>query len=320
MKTPSVENKVEDIRSKTWIIVASSALPLLIVIIASAWKIQSMDVFLKSVAISLFVFGIGLIAAKLSSYTYMDRDLRDIENLDKAKSDFISIASHQLKSPVASLKWSMEDLELTVQEKNWSMIEKDIAEMKDSVERLAKLTRDLLDVTHIDTNQFVYTAKEFNPDIVIENAIKDLTPLAKSKEHGITHVSDCKKDLIVLADELLLYNVMENLISNAVYYALPSTSIEVKTYSHENTYEVAVTNISAPITDDEKDKLFEKFHRSEYARKVREDGTGLGLIIVKAYIERWDGTIVVTTEPSGKITFTFTIPLKSDQKWKKFSS
>ena len=304
-----IEKKVKEIQSKTWIITAASAVPLIFLIIANAWKAQSPLVLIQGITISFFVLGIGLIAAKISSHVYFTRNLREIESLDKNKSAFIAVASHQLKSPVASLKWTLEDLELSTQKEDWKEVKEKIHSMGESVERLGKLANDLLNITKIEASEVPFAPKAMNVSALVKSVIKDISPLAQKKGHTINYVSEMADTVHVLIDELLFYNVLQNLISNALAYGLPKSAIEIFSSIEGLFCKISVTNISEPLTQEEVGNLFQKFYRSEYAKKMRTDGSGLGLVIVKGYVERWGGEIKVLPEPSGKISFQFTIPL-----------
>ncbi len=312
MKQTEIDKKINKIAAKTWLIMLAASLPVIVVIVGYIWKTESPESILNIVIILLFVFGIGLIAAKLSAYSIINRNLNDIAKLDKAKTDFVAIAAHQLKSPVASIRWRLEDFALAIEEKDWKEVASRLSDLDKSSERLSRLTSDLLNVTKIDTDQIEYRKAEFNPQTTINNLIGDMEPLAKRAKLEIKVSLLDNPKFKLFADENLFKNVLQNLLTNAIKYSKAHTTIEIAAMAKGNSLVISVSNISeTPITDETLKSLFQKFYRSEDVKKKEIDGSGLGLFIAKSFVEKWGGNISAYNKANDEVCFEFNIPIST---------
>jgi signal transduction histidine kinase len=143
----SVTKHTKHIRSRIWMILLSALLPFLLLALAIVMQADTTNEKLLETALFLLAAGISFLATKLASYTIIDRYLSLIESLDDTKSDFISIASHQLKSPVSSLKYTMDVFTDALENEDWETVRDFSGDIDLSVKRLDSLTHRFLDVS-----------------------------------------------------------------------------------------------------------------------------------------------------------------------------
>jgi signal transduction histidine kinase len=260
-------------------------------------------------AVSVLCAGIAVIAAKITLHTVTERYLQVIENLSDAKSDFISIAAHQLKSPVSALQFTTDTLVDRVDIKD-SETQNLLTDLKTSVKRLDSLTHSLLNVTRIEADSFAAEPEELDLQEEITKTITELRPIAKDRE--ITTQTDlCAKDYVEAhIDPELLYGVMENLLTNAYEHAPQGSAVTVRTIKKKQTYVVQVENkVTESISQTDLDRLFQKFERGNDGQETSTGGGGIGLYIAKLYVNQWGGSIEATMKTGDTVEFAFSIPL-----------
>jgi len=246
------------------------------------------------------------------------RDIAREKEIDRAKNEFVSLASHQLRTPLGIAKWYMEAL---MGEKYLSNAPKIAREYLDEVyksnERLLSLVRDLLSISRIDQGKVRDTPELTNITQLIKDIIKAMSILARKS--NITLHLDLKKTNIpsLLIDPLRLQEVIENLIANAITYSKSSGNVEVIVDTKHESILIMVKDEGIGISQTEKAKLFTKFFRSEKASVKNTEGSGLGLYVVKSYIDGWHGTIDVESSEGKGSTFTISLPLTKESDKKK---
>lgn len=234
-------------------------------------------------------------------------DITKEYELDRAKSEFISIASHQLRTPVTALKWLNEISSPAV--KKLSPKEKEyFKNLSSSIGRLSKLVEDLLNVSRIELG----TIKEerITLDLVsfVGDFIRDLKSYADSKDHVLIMNGNVKTALINI-DSKMLYNILQNLTSNAIDYSPAKTSVTIDIDMDGGNVKVSISNKGPAIPADEQKKLFQKFYRGESTKKIKTEGTGLGLYIVKANVESVGGKVGFKSKTGEDTVFWFTLPV-----------
>ncbi|MBI2062963.1 MAG: PAS domain S-box protein [Candidatus Yanofskybacteria bacterium] len=238
------------------------------------------------------------------------RDITEHEELDIAKTEFISIASHQLRTPVSGLSWITEALQFTSQNltpKQQTYI-KDLSMLS---KRLIGLVEDLLNISRIQLKSTLVTEKNLiDVPVFIEEFIKEIEPYASSKKHAVVFNKSIVGPLTVEINKKSLYNVLQNLISNAIEYSPENTAVIVNLEKTDSFIKVSIANKGPIIPKDEQSHIFGRFYRGESAKKMKAEGTGLGLYIVKTIIEDTGGKVGFKSEESKDTTFWFTIPLK----------
>ncbi len=232
----------------------------------------------------------------------------ELRGLDQAKSDFISVVAHQLRTPLSALKWTLSlfnsgDVgELSDEQKQY------MKKMGETNDHMIKLVNDLLDANSVEVGQLSYSFGPVQVEEVIEDAIEELAAFAKKREVSLAYT---KQPLpTVRADAERLHSALQNLIDNAIKYSRAGGAIAVTAEIAGQMLRVNVADQGIGIPEEQKAHVFERFFRARNAIKAENGGTGLGLFIVKKIIEDHGGTIRFVTRENAGSTFTVELPLK----------
>ena len=227
---------------------------------------------------------------------------------NRMKSEFVSIVSHQLRSPLSNLRWA---LELLMSGKIGKIEEKQLEYftiLKENSNRMKELIEDLLIVSRIETAKLLIKKMEFSLEDLVKELIKELTPFALASNVEIKFLN--KEDLPkVFADPSQIRLVIENLLDNAIRYIKGIGVVEIKIESQEKNIYFEIRDNGVGIPKEEQKYIFQKFFRSENVLKYQTQGSGLGLYISKAIIEKLGGEIGFKSQGGIGSTFWFTLPL-----------
>ncbi len=227
-----------------------------------------------------------------------------LKALDESKDDFISMASHQLRTPLTSVKGYMSIvLDEDVGKIN-EMQRKMLNQAFFSAQRMVYLIADLLNVSRLKTGKFVIEPKTVNLANMIEEEMIQLLETAKSKDLTLTYEKP-KNFPNTVIDETKTRQVIMNYIDNAVYYTPKGGKIEVILTNSSDTIEFKVVDNGIGVPKNEQHHLFTKFYRANNARKVRPDGTGLGLFMAKKVIVAEGGVVLFDSQENKGSTFGF---------------
>lgn len=232
-----------------------------------------------------------------------------LQQLDEAKDEFVSMASHQLRTPLTSVKGYLSMvLEGDAGPLNPTQ-KKLLEEAYGSSQRMVYLVSDFLNVSRIKTGKFMLEYAETNLADIIGEEIDQLRATAKAK--NISFAYDAPHSFpSARFDENKIRQVIMNLSDNAIYYSKPGGTVTAELFAKGDqiTFRVKDTGIGVPAT--EQRDLFEKFYRASNARKVRPDGTGIGLFMIKKVIVAHGGTIIFKSTEGKGSTFGFTLPMR----------
>ena len=243
------------------------------------------------------------------------RDISKAKALEERKNEFISIATHELRTPITVIKGYLSLLKTsqdTFSEKQQLYLENAYI----ATERLVSLTEDLLQVTRLDENRMKFNLKLVELTKIIKKVSDDFSEKIRDKGLELNLSLPPFKTEIV-GDLIRLEQVFSNLIDNAIKYTIKgSISISFEHFREKTTKEdkVAVIIKDTGVGIDGKDieGIFDKFQRSDRVANLREPGVGLGLYIVKSFIEKQNGTITVKSRPNRGSVFAVTFPVISD--------
>ena len=228
--------------------------------------------------------------------------MTQIRENEKKKDEFIGIASHELKTPLTSIKGYLELLnELEDKHPNKLFVQK----ARENVDKLERLIKDLLDVSKIQSGQLQLNMKEFDMDELINETIASFQMIVST--HRIEK-ADCDKE-IVLADRQRIEQVLVNLLSNAIKYSPGENRIVVSCRKAGTELIVKVKDFGIGIPEEEQENIFKRFYRTK-DMSVHISGFGLGLYICRDIITRHHGKIWVEKENKGS-SFYFSLPLIS---------
>jgi len=228
--------------------------------------------------------------------------------LDVSKSEFVSVAAHQLRTPITGIRWSFNallDRELgDINSDQRKMLEDGL---KSSV-RMIELINDLLNVARIEEGRFGLHFKK-QPFVVVMQGVVDRHKIA-IEEKGILFFLDMQAGIPALdIDEEKINIALDNIFDNAIKYTSPGGTITAKLTEENGLVKMSVSDTGIGIPKNQLDKLFIKFFRADNAMRFQTSGSGLGLYVVKNIVEAHGGNIGVTSEENKGTTIWFTLPL-----------
>ena len=227
-----------------------------------------------------------------------------LKALDEAKDDFVSMASHQLRTPLTSIKgYTSMVLEGDAGKINATQ-RKLLEQSFFSSQRMVYLIADLLNVSRLKTGKFVIEPVPVDLSEVVQQEIGQLTDVAAGRQLTLTYKQP-KSFPSLMLDETKTRQVIMNFIDNAIYYTPAGGNIEVKLVETPSSVEFQVIDDGIGVPKSEQPHLFTKFYRAGNARKARPDGTGLGLFMAKKVVVAEGGAILFTTQEGKGSTFGF---------------
>ncbi|MCX2575097.1 PAS domain-containing protein [Pedobacter sandarakinus] len=237
--------------------------------------------------------------------TFMDVTSRRLST--QGKDDFISIASHELKTPVTSLKASLQLLERAHSKLPDESREKLIAQSIRSLDSLSRLLNDLLDTSRLEQGQLKMEKTLFSLDELFNNCCSHILQTTKKQI-----IFQGEKTLEVFADNQQIGQVLVNFLTNAIKYAPESDRIVITTTRIGNgEIKISVKDYGPGIAQEKLKHLFDRYYRTEY-KGQKFTGLGLGLYISAEIIKNHGGKIGVNSEPSNGSEFWFTLPINPE--------
>jgi len=223
------------------------------------------------------------------------------------KGEFISVAAHQLRTPLTGLKWTLE----TLREPKTSESDrvKLIEQVSGTTDRMVRLVDDVLDVAKIEEGKFGYDYVQVDLVETLQKLLHDFMVVGESR--GVSLVFEHEeKSLPVYMDINRIALAVSNLLSNAIDYTAKGGSVALRIKRMGRQVEVSVHDTGIGISPEDQKRLFTKFYRGENARHMRPDGSGLGLYIVRNVALRHGGDMSVESALGKGSTFSFKIPLE----------
>ncbi len=218
-------------------------------------------------------------------------DITELKKLEVMRKDFVANVSHELKTPVTSIKGFSETL-LDGAMNNQDTLEAFLSIINKESERMQSLIQDLLDFSKIEQQEFKLNIQDFDLYELINEVITMLTKKAESKDIRL-ELEFQREELYIQGDHDRLKQVFINLISNAILYTPPRGYVQVSLFDHVRTVKIHVKDSGVGIKQEEIPRIFERFYRVDRARSRDSGGTGLGLAIVKHLVEAHHGNISV---------------------------
>lgn len=222
---------------------------------------------------------------------------------DQFRRDFISQASHELKSPLAGIK-AMSEALLADNRATLSLYQEFMVDINAQIDRLTLLANNLLDLSQLEGAKTLELT-ETDLQYLAWEVVSALRYLAESKNIQV-NVAGTK--VLVLADRAKIYRALLNLVDNAIKFSLPGAKVEVKTGEDKNGALIQVADSGPGIPPDDLPYIFDRFYRVDKARSRELGGSGLGLAIVKQIILAHGGTVEVESQQGKGTTFTVALP------------
>ncbi|MFA4942428.1 MAG: ATP-binding protein [Patescibacteria group bacterium] len=247
-------------------------------------------------------------------FVSIGRDITVAKQIDLAKTEFVSLASHQLRTPLTSIKWNAEMLlsgdagELKGDQTDFTK------EIFNSNERMIELVDSLLNVSRLDLGTLKVEGVPTDILELVKDLVREVEPLIVRKQVKLTEKYDPKLPIIEL-DKKLFFMVVQNLLTNAVKYSKTGGKVNIEIgFDGPNNVLIQVSDNGYGISVKDQDRITTKFFRADNARKIEPDGNGLGLYIVKSIVDKARGRLWFESKEGKGTTFYVSLPIKLPKK------
>ena len=234
-----------------------------------------------------------------------------LEKVDEARQEFVSNVSHELKTPLSSIK-VLSDSILLEEGIPTEMYREFLKDINSEIDRMTDIVNNLLSLVKLDYKEAGLFIEETNLNYMLEDIIKMVTPLAEQKNIELT--SEFLKNVLIEADEMKLSLAISNLVENAIKYTYEGGSVKIiLDCDHQNAF-ITVQDTGIGISEEEQGKIFNRFYRVDKTRDRETGGTGLGLSITHSAVLLHKGSIKVFSKENQGSTFIVRIPIKNTEK------
>ncbi|GAC1467938.1 MAG: ATP-binding protein [Isosphaeraceae bacterium] len=261
----------------------------------------------------LSVHGTPLPGSPAEGAVLVIHDVTELRRLERMRQDFVANVSHELKTPLASIKAYTETL------LDWALHDENVnvrflMRIDEQAERLNQLILDLLSLARLESNVEVYEHRPLALASVIASCVESHRDRALSKDQSlIFEQGTLREDTRVVADQEAIRQIFDNLIDNALKYTPEGGSVRISCRSTSDLIHVDVVDTGIGIPRDDLPRVFERFYRVDKARSRELGGTGLGLSIVKHLVQSIGGQIQVESRLGAGSRFTLQLPVYHDE-------
>lgn len=236
-------------------------------------------------------------------------DMTHQKELERQKDDFLNMASHELRTPITSLRMFIDLQKRQFAKKGWEKAKYFNNRIQDQANQLKELVNDLLDVSRIQTDKLYFDKEKFNLAETIKDGVEGLQEAAKQNKIVIEQLDNA----FVKGDKYRLYQVLVNLITNSVKYSGKGKKIIVRVKKNTDNVVVSIRDFGIGIDKNKQKKIFEKLYQVTDPKEKTFPGLGLGLYISREIILRHEGKIWVESAKGKGSTFYFSLPLVNDE-------
>ena len=254
-------------------------------------------------------------AGQVLFYVAIERDVTIEKEIDRMKTEFVSVASHQLRTPLSAVKWYLEMLLAGDAGKINKEQEDFLHQAYDSNERMIALVNGLLNVSRIEAGRLSIEPKVTDIIQLSQTVIGELMPLIQKNKIKFKFLKSGKLPLIKVDSELISQVIM-NLLSNAIKYTPAGGKVDYKVELLKNEIKFIVKDTGLGIPNNQQKRIFERFFRADNVIVKDTEGTGLGLYVAKSVVELSGGKIDFVSRENKGSTFWFTLPLTGSKRVK----
>ncbi|HEV8601468.1 MAG TPA: HAMP domain-containing sensor histidine kinase [Patescibacteria group bacterium] len=257
--------------------------------------------------VGMKVVGLKEIAEIASGFNFT---VSHLKKLNDAKTGFISVASHQLRTPLTSMRWFSEMLlagdagEINEQQQAF------VQRIYEGTSRMVDLVNLLLQIARVEAGRVRIVPKPLDLRTTTEEVVQTLKTLIDAKSQKVEFKVNPEPFPPIPLDKEVVWQVIQNLMTNANRYSPKDSTILVTIIQKGKEVEYSVKDQGIGIPEDQRNRIFEKFFRAENALRSVPEGSGLGLNLVKLLVEGWNGKVWFETETGKGTTFFFTIPME----------
>ncbi|MCR5430248.1 MAG: HAMP domain-containing histidine kinase [Eubacterium sp.] len=251
---------------------------------------------------------------EIKDYTEVKTILSDFNTMidnfyaeQKKRDEFVSNVSHELKTPITSMKVLADSL-VGVEGTPEEMYQEFLVDISNEIERESQIINDLLELVNTENVETEISISQVNINDVVESVLKTIKPIAEEK--NIEVVYESFRPIIADVDELKFARVVTNLVENAIKYNQIDGTVTVNLNADHQYFFLRVQDTGIGIPEEDQDRVFERFFRVDKARARETGGSGLGLAITKEIVKKHHGSIGVHSKEDEGTTLTVRIPLK----------
>jgi len=248
---------------------------------------------------------------KIQFFVAVERDITERTEIDRMKNEFVSVASHQLRTPLSAIRWVIESLIDGDSGKITKKVRNSLEKIANSNHRMIELVNDLLQVSKIEAKTLKVQLENVNLSELTRATLAEFSPLLDEKSIEIDFLGDSG---VILTDKNLIAPVLQNLISNAIKYTLKNGKIKIVVKKMDKFWKVEIADTGIGIPKSEQGQIFDKFFRASNVSRAETDGSGLGMYIAKSMIELLGGKIGFDSAEDGGATFWFLLPNSQSKK------
>lgn len=256
---------------------------------------------------------IGVVVIILSIGSFIISGIEQIAKVNRMKTEFISVASHQLKTPITEVNWVIEAMFSKYKDQLNPEQTSIINDISHSNEKMSRIINDLLDVARIDQGRIVMAEDRVNLPDLIQEVADDNALLAKASDVEIEIMKEGEIPEII-ADRRRIGVVIDNFLSNAVKYMKSGGKVLVGMKKEEGRVVVCVKDNGIGIPKNQREAIFQKFFRGGNIPRLQTEGSGLGLYISKNFINFSGGELWFNSQEGEGSEFCFSLPIKEEIK------
>jgi PAS domain S-box-containing protein len=235
-------------------------------------------------------------------------DITEKKQIDTAKSEFVALATHQLRTPVSAIRWNAELLRNKLKGLDSVDWQRYLEKVERNTRRMNLLIDDFLSVSKLEMGTFATKIETITLTDFIDAILDEYSEKITEKNLVIKKQAD-PTDLVLNSDPALLHIIISNLISNSVKYLRPEGELFIEYQQLGNELKIIIADNGIGIPQSEVERLFSKFFRASNAQSHHTEGTGLGLYVVKQSVELLGGIITVESDENMGAKFTILLPL-----------
>ncbi|MEO8580965.1 MAG: PAS domain S-box protein [Patescibacteria group bacterium] len=236
-------------------------------------------------------------------------DITRRREIDRMKTEFISIVSHQLNTPLSAMKWFLELLQMGKAGPLLPKQQEFVQNLIDSNIRMIALVRSLLNISRIESGRIIIDPHLTDIRVLIDDVLKEVAPFFEKKSQKINVNIDENLSKVML-DPRLIRNVYLNLLTNSSKYSPEGTEVDINIFQKDDELVSHVIDHGYGIPKNDQDKIFTKFFRAANVVRLEADGSGLGMYLVKIVVESSGGEITLNSEENKGTDVGFVLPLK----------
>ncbi|GEM_PF-2976958 len=297
-----------DIEAMGVVIIGMIALVFLIVVMITTSS-QSKTTIFGLILMAIYTFYVYKVIKDTFTLKRENEKIRnkfaELEQVDREKSDFILITSHQLRTPLTEVRWAVESALRGegLAEDTKTILTRGLQ----SADQLKHIVNEMLNARLLEENNHVLKVESFDLVKVIDEIVSELGLFANQKQVTVTFARP-EKEVLLEADKQKLKIVLENLIDNGIRYA-PKGTVSIAMTGERNTASISIQDTGIGIAEEDFGRMFTKFFRGKNAVLTQPDGSGIGLYAAKKIIEQHGGSLTFFSELEKGTTFRVNLPL-----------